>query len=392
MGDAQERFFSDLPEVSTFEDVVSTQFHRRAPDNWHVVISDVIGSTQAIESGHYKDVNAVGVASIIALRNAIADVELPYVFGGDGATLLVPETRLEVMRTALRGVRDVARDAFDLELRIAHVPIARLSEFGHGLFVGRYRLSPSIVLAALSGRGVSAAEEWVKDPKKGHQFQISDDGPAEANLEGFECRWQPAPSRHGKMVSLLVVATGSLEAREDTYRRTLAAIDGILRAGGRHPLSPDQLRLRTLGDDFSTEARLLSGKKEGEKFRRASRRAKLTSTAGRGLMKFKMSAGGFDGAKYVSEFLRNTDFQKFDEALRMVLDMAPDDIQKLQHYLQDRFTRGKLAYGIHCSDSALITCMVKNYGGEHVHFVDGADGGYALASKQLKCQLKTLSV
>ena len=74
MGDAQESFFANLPELTEFEDVVSTHRHQQAPDTWHVVITDVKGSTQAIESGRYKDVNAVGVASIIALRNAIPDL------------------------------------------------------------------------------------------------------------------------------------------------------------------------------------------------------------------------------------------------------------------------------------------------------------------------------
>lgn len=389
MGNASERFFSDLPELTAFEDAVSTQRHRQAPDDWHIVITDVKGSTKAIESGHYKDVNAVGVASIIALRNAIPDVELPYVFGGDGATILVPESRLAAMQTALRGVRDVARHAFDLDLRAAHVPILRLNKYGHPLLVGRYRLGPHIALAALSGRGVSVAEEWVKDPEKGADFSVSEEGPAQANLEGFECRWQPAPSRRGRVLSLLVVALGDPEAREDTYRKTLAAIESLTDERAGHPLTASQLKLRRRGDDFSTEAKLMSGEASGKEYRVVSRRAARQALIGRGLLKFKISAGTFDGAKYVSELLQNTDFQKFDEALRMVLDMATEDITRLESYLRDQFTRGKLAYGLHQSDAALITCLVKSYSGDHVHFVDGADGGYALAAKQLKAQLKS---
>jgi hypothetical protein len=34
---------------------------------------------------------------------------------------------------------------------------------------------------------------------------------------------------------------------------------------------------------------------------------------------------------------------------------------------------------------------VKSYDGNHLHFVDGAEGGYALAAKQLKAQLQALS-
>ena len=42
----------------------------------------------------------------------------------------------------------------------------------------------------------------------------------------------------------------------------------------------------------------------------------------------------------------------------------------------------------HTSETALMTCVIDGYDGNHVHFVDGADGGYALAAKQLKAQLK----
>jgi hypothetical protein len=55
--------------------------------------------------------------------------------------------------------------------------------------------------------------------------------------------------------------------------------------------------------------------------------------------------------------------------------------------LQSAADKNELAYGIHRSSSALATCMVKAYEGDHVHFVDGADGGYALAARQLKAQL-----
>jgi hypothetical protein len=33
---------------------------------------------------------------------------------------------------------------------------------------------------------------------------------------------------------------------------------------------------------------------------------------------------------------------------------------------------------------------VFSYNGNHVHFVDGSDGGYALAARSLKVQLKSL--
>lgn len=42
-------------------------------------------------------------------------------------------------------------------------------------------------------------------------------------------------------------------------------------------------------------------------------------------------------------------------------------------------------YGLHRQDSALMTCIVPSpYTRDHIHFVDGAAGGYAKAAEMLK--------
>lgn len=34
-----------------------------------------------------------------------------------------------------------------------------------------------------------------------------------------------------------------------------------------------------------------------------------------------------------------------------------------------------------------MTCLIFDYDRDHFHFVDAADGGYALAAKQMKAQM-----
>ena len=386
-----EAFYEKLSELTEFDQVVASANHHPAPDSWHVVVTDVRGSTVAIEAGRYKDVNALGVASIIALRNAVSDIELPYVFGGDGATILVPDSRLADVDCALRGMRKVATEAYSLQLRVSHVSVRRLREAGYPVFVGRYRMSPHVALAVFSGEGFSKAEEWIKDPVLGQEFAVSEDGPSDANLEGFECRWQPAKSRRGRMMSLLVVAVGlELSERENTYQQVLAALDRIAGGAGAPPFSQKQMRLKKWSGDFSTEARAISGKQAGAAFENAKKSAKKATLLGRLLVALGLKAGSFHGKKYRKEFLQNTDFRKFDEALRMVLDLTGEEIEKLDLVLRKLHQEKKLAYGMHLSDEALITCMVRSYSGDHVHFIDGSHGGYALAAKPLKAQLKEL--
>jgi hypothetical protein len=47
-----------------------------------------------------------------------------------------------------------------------------------------------------------------------------------------------------------------------------------------------------------------------------------------------------------------------------------------------------LGYGLHRNEAALVTCLIEDYGTRHFRFVDGSDGGYALASVGLKRQLR----
>jgi len=34
-----------------------------------------------------------------------------------------------------------------------------------------------------------------------------------------------------------------------------------------------------------------------------------------------------------------------------------------------------------------MTCFIRDFGGEHLHFLDGSNGGYAMAARQMKQQL-----
>ena len=48
-------------------------------------------------------------------------------------------------------------------------------------------------------------------------------------------------------------------------------------------------------------------------------------------------------------------------------------------------TAGAVRFGLHRQDAALMTCFVPSYSAsDHVHFVDGARGGYASAAAAIK--------
>jgi hypothetical protein len=79
------------PDVShDFADVLATTYEP-LPDDWLVGITDVVGSTSAIASGRYKDVNYAGASATAALGNAWGSFDFPFVFRGAAFALHADE-------------------------------------------------------------------------------------------------------------------------------------------------------------------------------------------------------------------------------------------------------------------------------------------------------------
>src|SRR6476620_439254 len=213
-------FYRDLPVLESFAEAIETARHTEVPRDWWIVVADVIGSTKAIEAGAYKKVNTVGVACIAAVVNVDRDVEMPFVFGGDGATFAVPDSLRERVIPALREAQRLSRESFDLSLRVGLVKVSDLLDKGLAVRVAKVRLSPNVTQPTFSGRGWEEAERMVKDPLAQGALRVQEDeGPREGSFEGFECRWQGVPSFHDHKLALLVAAgSGDADVNLGTYR------------------------------------------------------------------------------------------------------------------------------------------------------------------------------
>ena len=100
---------------------------------------------------------------------------------------------------------------------------------------------------------------------------------------------------------------------------------------------------------------------------------------------FNVSLGGYRGKQYRVELRDNTDYRRFDDTLRMLLDCSEQQVEQIETLLSERANAGDLKYGTHRSDSALMTCLVFDLKqSQHLHFVDGNDGGFTSAAKQMK--------
>ena len=96
--------------------------------------------------------------------------------------------------------------------------------------------------------------------------------------------------------------------------------------------------------------------------------------------------GRFAPATYLREIVENSDFRKYDDGLRMILDCTPDLADGLDCKLAA--AKGVAVYGLHRQTAATMTCFAPSpTRSDHVHFIDGAQGGYASAATALKAAL-----
>lgn len=388
-------FYEALPSFHDFSEVIDDRHYQPAPDSWFVVVTDVVGSTDAIEQGRYKEVNTAGVATIVTAIHAAGDRAIPYVFGGDGATLLVPPAAIDAVRTAMQELSQTTKAVFDLGLRVGVFPVRELRARGADVRVARFRASRHVSLAMFGGTGIDLAERLLKDPMDGESFRVkfAADGTKTASpsaLRGLSCRWEPVPTRRGAMVSLLVSPTSTEPSqRGSTVRRVLAELDALASESSGHlqPTSLETIEPSRNPAAYVAESRILTGQRSG--FRQS-----LFALIGRMRIFFfnrlpaplLRLAIGVDASTYRQQLVANTDYRKYDGTLRMVVDLDEHQRTELERFLERERARGTLCYGLHVSQSALLTCFVTDYAGDHVHFVDGSDGGYALAAKMLKRQ------
>jgi hypothetical protein len=384
---ASPTFYGALSPFSAFAEVADPRHYLAAPDDWIVVMADVKGSTEAAQAGRYKDVNLIGAACITATLNVTRGLDLPYSFGGDGATVLVPPTARDVVADALRRTRRLAAANFGLELRVGMVPIAELVRRGRRVLVARYQLSPGNHLAMFAGGGIEFAERLVKEAVG---FELDERGVLEPpDLEGLSCRWEPCRSLHGQMLTLLVrpLEKDGLELQGAIVLR-LSEILGEDAAAAR-PVQRANLRFRWPPRRLAAEAALTHGPRP--RWRRRlylALESFLQLIAERG----EIRIGAYDPPRYHEELRRNSDHRKLADALHMVLDCRAAEVAAIEAYLAGLHAQGRIVYGTHKAASAMMTCLVFSLEeSRHVHFIDGADGGYALAALQLKAQLQRLA-
>lgn len=367
------RFYADLSPFEDEQDITDERHYADIPSDWGVFITDVRGSTAAVAAGRYKEVNTIGAASIIMAQNACPDVDFPFVFGGDGATIVVPEVARARVAEALSYLARKSRADFGLELRVGYVPIGEIQARGKRVMVAKRKLSESNYIAMFTGGGLNEATALVKQPDGLWCLDTSDRG--DGTLDGLECRWCAVPARRDGVLSLIVHVPG-----EDltVYRQILSEIDAI--APQAMPITPANLPTRWPPEFLMHESRM---KHQGWLRQGLHYFGVLVLTGILTLLvKLTKDSEGSAAATYINSLCRNNDYLKLDDYLRMVIDVTHEQRAQIEQRLEMVRHAHGADWGTHFSATSLFTCMVRSQQ-VHLHFVDGSDGGYTAAARDM---------
>ncbi len=379
-------FYAALPVLPDFSGVADPRNYAPLPGDWHVATCDVRNSTLAVQAGNYKHVNTVGASAVTAMLNAAGELDIPFVFEGDGSAFCVPPQLLEDAKAALVKTQEMAQKSFGLELRVATIPVANIRAAGYDIQVARVHVSENYIQAAFAGGGMAYADKYMKDPATAPLCEITPGSVvARGSLEGLECRWQDIPSKHGETVSLIVRALGADAVT--VYAEVIAKVRVVYGSDeASHPLTPPietlmpSLSARQLGNEVGVRAADCGAFGQWLWLMRA----RWFVILGWFLMKFGLKTEETDWSTYKETLVRNTDVRKFNDVFRQILAGNAAQREALDAWLAERYAKRELVYGLHVTNRAHMTCLVFNYSGKHLHFIDGADGGLFLAAKQFK--------
>ena len=260
------------------------------------------------------------------------------------------------------------------------IEVAELEELIGPVLVGKHLLADGYPLAMFRGGALAVAEDRIKSDLE--RYQVPDVLNIEADLGSLSCRWEPLESAHGQIVSLLLLDP---DGRPAVYGEFLRELDSLLEGGleSANPVRESAMRYQGLAALFRADGIHRTRSLE-------ALRSIATTLLSFVLFRLRLFTLSPYLRRYVTHTKTHSDYRKFDDMLRMVIDVSPSQADGIEGLCRAfRETHG-VSYGLHRSQRALMTCYAPALSdGHHVHFIDGEDGGYASAATQLKAQLRT---
>ena len=82
-----------------------------------------------------------------------------------------------------------------------------------------------------------------------------------------------------------------------------------------------------------------------------------------------------------------SDTLTIDGRINTVIAGTAQQRQQLTAELDRMEATGAILYGLYATSASIMSCYVRNREDQHIHFIDGADGGYTHAATMLKRKL-----
>lgn len=256
-----------------------------------------------------------GASIITALLNGLGNRNYPFVFGGDGAMVALPAHASSQARDILSALQVWVAEALKLDLRAAIIPIERVRDAGLDVVVARYQASGNVSYAMFAGGGAT----WAEAQMKAGNFSVS---PAAADskpdLTGLSCRWDPIAATNGEIVSIIIKPGDAGDGL--SFRALLTNVIAIVSEEPRdaHPLPADGPLISMTMKGVNNEAMAL-----GPARMFWVRRVWIFLETVLAVLCDRMGVkiGGFDARLYKIEIVENSDFRKFDDGLKMTVDI-----------------------------------------------------------------------
>ena len=382
-----DMFYSRLPvnQIPLSELLMEEHLFYKVPDNWHVLITDVKKSTAAVASGLHEIVNLVATGSIVAVLNIAykANITVPFFFGGDGATFIIPTSILDAVMKALLLHQENTQRNYDMMLRVGHVPVADIYANGHDLNISKLKTSELFSIPVVLGDGLSYSEKIIKgEDYMLKPFPVKEE---ELDLSGMQCRWDKIkpPENYDEVVSLVVSARDGVK-QSVVFKKVIDSLDEIYgKPERRKPITVSKLKLKTTLKKIGTEMRVkLGGYHAVYLFRN-------WFTTMLGSLYFRTKTG----KTYLDQLVALSDTLVMDGKINTVISGTNKQRELLQAALDEMEKNGEISYGLFVSKESVMSCYVRNMNEDHIHFVDGSEGGYTRAAGVLKKKiLPTLKV
>ena len=365
-----------LAEESSFSEV---------PNTWHVVVVDIQNSTQAVAEGKHHQINLTATGAIISVLNTIRrekqHIEIPYFFGGDGATFIIPTLLLNKITSVLENYSLHIKRNTDLILRVGHVSVKDLPTQKARLKIAKHQLTDQLTIPIVLGNGLKHAEEIIKNTfVENDHTDFKDEL---LDLEGMECRWrQIDPSQtKNKVICLLLCAVNETD-QGAIYRDVLIQMDTIFGTfKNRQPIKSNKLKLDLSVSKIWEEMKISLVNKNWVYL------LKNWFTTIIGIFYFNLTS---DGKYYLKQIGQLSHTFMLDGMINTIFTAEQNKIDLFIEYLNELEKDKKIIYGIHITHASVMSCYVLDRKTKHAHFVDGTEGGYTVAAQMLKMKLRSL--